>query len=184
MKIEFVKSSDNPNCYFIIENNKTIFKAFYNKADKVKSIYNLQNSLVAEGFSVYSKKLHFKSDYLIKLFGEQPAEVLIKGKSFFYCTQEFNFQGLDYVIIPHRGTFFSIFKTNKQIASYQTYDSVSGSNIMTLISDDDICKFLFCLLSLYLYSDFGSEGASPGASVNFWFQSRKFDKNWRPKNSS
>lgn len=184
MKIEFLKRFETPNMYVLVKNNEPIFKAFYDRRTEMKLLYSIDDKLIAQGFPFYTKKLQLIGDYMIQLLDEYPAEILVSNKSFFFQTKKFSFKNSDYTIFQHIGTRYSIFKGRQQVASYQTYDFTSGSERMILICDDNLCKKLFCLLSLYLYADFGNEGTIPNASFNLWFQARKYDKNWKPNTNS
>lgn len=181
MRIEFIKQINDPNAYLILENNREIYTAHFDKATESKLLYTLDGSLIGRGFYFASYKNQFIEDYLIQLMKDSLTETItIKTKSWFFQTKKFSFRDFGYIVIPHRGTKFSIFRGEIQVASYQTYNFFSRSNKMILMCDDNLPRAFFCLLSLHLFSDFGNEGNSPNSPVNFWFQAKKNNNKWKP----
>jgi hypothetical protein len=180
MEIEFIKQEQNPNKYLVFEKDKLLFYATYEKKTESKFIFTPNKELLVKGFPFNSKTIQVIPDYCIKLLGNNPEEIIISNKSFFFQVKKFFFRNEEYRIVQHFGTSFSIFKGKKQVAAYKTHCFNSSNNHMHLYCDDNLPIDLFCLISLYLYSDFGSEGALPSYPFNLWFQVKKFDKNWVP----
>ena len=180
MEIEFVKAQKNPNQYFIIKHNELYLLAEYNKKEDKKELFTPNHTKVGHGFSYASKRFQLVPDYFVQIFDKENFEVLVQHKSLLRQTYSFTFEGCSYSIISHVGCKFSIFKTEKQVAYYQTGGDNLGSGNMLLVADDNICEKLFCLIALHLHSAFGSESRGTNATFNLVFQKSRFNKYWRP----
>lgn len=180
MEIQFQRDENNPNKYQIFENAKIIFYAIFDSKTGSTLLYKPNNELSGKGFPISNRKFQLIPNYTIQLYEGKTTDILVKSQSFFYQSKKFIYEGFQFSIIQHFGTKFSIFKERKQIAIYQTYNFNSAHNGMILYCDDNSPNTLFCLISLYLYSDFGNDGVLTNQPYNFWFQAKKVNKNWRP----
>lgn len=177
MEIKFINRVDYPDEYLIFENDKKLFTAVYRPENEVTELYDDQNCKVAEGILLREKWYQLVPSFLIELWPEQK-EIPIRLKSFLFQTYTFNYDNVNYLIVQHFGYRYSFFKNLKQIAYYETYTQPVGN--MRLVCDDDVNKALFCLVSLYLYSNFGTESPSLNYPFNLGIPRKRFDKKWEP----
>jgi hypothetical protein len=180
MQIDFILNIEDPNQYYVRKDYEHILTARYDKKSGAKTLYNMSNAVVGHVIPYYTKKLQLTPFGLVQLSGKEIVEILVRVTSSFYQSFTFDYNNSNYTIIRHFGCRFSFFENENQVAYYQTCGSNILSGNLRLVANDNINVALFCLVSLYLYSDFTSETTSSNASFYLGLQKRKFDKKWRP----
>jgi hypothetical protein len=179
MELNFTRL-DKPDEYSIARNGELIFIAACNKTENITELYNIDRVKVAQGFCSYSNSLQLTPDYSILLFTKDNCEVVIRPNSVIGQTYFFEFGEREHFVISHPGDKYSIFRDYKQIALYQTRSVNMAPQNMLMVVDNDLCMELFCLLALYLHSDFGSEDPSINPAFYITMQKTRFNKNWIP----